>query len=177
VRGAAFLVLLAACNPPGVRPGQAAPLADSADQVMLNMVTSMVEDGIRTGHVEADTAYFYQAAQRMDLRRLRVRFFENGKESSFLKADQGWYTTTIGTLDARGNVVVTSTDGRKLTTPHLIYDKSTLQIRSDTVFIYDSKQEHLTGKNFTSDLEFRNVVILQPQGRQRGAGVVIPGQR
>jgi LPS export ABC transporter protein LptC len=125
----------------------------------------------------ADTAYLYQNAQRMDLRRLRVVFFdEQGRQTSVLTAKQGIYNLSNGSLDARGSVFVESTDGRKLTTEHLIYDKALFQLRSDTTFVYDAPTGRLTGKSFESDLEFKNVGVDRPKGRQRGSGVIIPGQ-
>ncbi len=166
-----------ACQQPGARPSSAPGPADSADQVMLKMDSYMSQDGVRKNYVVAETAYIYQAAQKMDLRRLKVTFFDNtGRQSSVLTAKQGMYMITLGSLDARGNVVVVSTDGRKLTTPHLIYDRSAMQLRSDTVFYYESKTETMTGISFKSDLEFRDVHIDNPKGKQRGAGVLLPGQ-
>lgn len=174
---AVALGLVAACQRQGVRPTAARSPADSADQVMFKMDSYMSQDGVRKNYVVAETAYIYQAAQKMDLRRLKVTFFDNtGRQSSVLTARQGMYSITLGSLDARGDVVVVSTDGRRLTTPHLIYDRSAMQLRSDTIFTYVSKTEDLTGKNFTSDLEFRNVNVHQPTGKQRGKGVLLPGQ-
>lgn len=170
--------LAAGCGREGIRPSSAKAPADSADQVMVKMDTYLTQDGVRKNYVTADTAFIYQAAQRMDLRNLKITFFDNdGRQSSVLTAKTGLYTMTIGSLDARGNVIVKSTDGRVLTTPHLIYDKSALQLRSDTVFVYDSNSERLTGNRFTSDLEFRNVIVDQPKAKQRGAGIVLPGQK
>ena len=176
--GSVALVLgigaVSACNPPAIKLTQTAPRADSADQVMIAMTTDMLDEGVRTGHVTADTAFVYQAAQRMDLRGLKVTFYEDGKQSSVLTANRGDYQMTTGSLDARGNVRVVTTDGRKLTTPHLVYDKGAGTLRSDTSFVYDSREEHLTGNRFNSDLDFRNVIIDQPKAIQRGAGMVIP---
>ena len=170
---AAMVGFAAGCHGPGIRPSQTAPRADSADQVMLRMTTNMLDEGVRTGYVQADTAFVYQAAQRMDLRRLKVTFYEDGKQSSVLIAAQGDYQMTTGSLDARGNVRVETTDGRRLVTPHLIFDKGAHQLRSDTTFTYDSPEEHLTGNRFTSDLDFKNVIIAQPKARQRGPGTLI----
>ncbi|MEZ4456293.1 MAG: LPS export ABC transporter periplasmic protein LptC [Gemmatimonadales bacterium] len=172
---AGLVVGLAACSEQGVRPTQNTSVADSADQIMFDMTTNMLDDGIRTGYVTAETTYVYQASQKMDLRRFKVTFFENGKQSSVITAEQGYYTVTTGGLDARGNVKVESTDGRVLTTPHLIYDKSGYQIRSDTAFVYNSRDERMTGTSFTSDLEFRNVRISQPRGFQRRGGIELGG--
>jgi LPS export ABC transporter protein LptC len=152
-------------------------VADSADQRIIRMSTRIFDGGFQRSYVVAETAFVYQARQEMDLRQLRVTFFdEQGKQTSVLTARKGIYTQTNGSLDARGNVVVESTDGKRLRTEHLIYDKGAMLIRSDTSFVYTSPTENLTGDSFKSDLEFKNVTIDRPRGRQKGEGVALPGQ-
>ena len=169
--------LSAGCATEGIRPNAAAAPADSADQVMLQMSTDLYNEGARQNYVVAETAYVYQSAQKMDLRRLRIIFFEDGKQSSVLTARRGLYTVTNGSLDATGNVKVVSTDGRTLTTQHLIYDKVALQISSDSAFTYESKTERMTGARFHSDLAFKYVVTDQPKGIQRSGGVILQDKR
>ncbi|MEO8448947.1 MAG: LPS export ABC transporter periplasmic protein LptC [Gemmatimonadota bacterium] len=172
------LVAVLGCADQGVRPSASTALRDSADQLLIKMETGIfAPDGARKSFVTADTAYVYQASQRMDLRQMRALFFNSeGKQTSVLTAKMGLYTITTGTLDARGNVVVVGNDGRRLMTEHLIYDKTLNQIRSDTNFVYDSKDGHLTGGNFKSDPDFKNVDVHQPKGFERGQGRLLPGQ-
>ena len=171
------LGVLPACSSDSTKPSIGQVVADSADQVLFKMSTIDSNDGLRRAIVYAETAFVYQTSQRMDLRRLRVTFFdEQGKQSSTLVANQGLYTITNGSLDARGKVQVQSTDGKRLETEHLIYDKALLQVRGDTAFVYTAPTENLVGNAFTSDLEFKNVRVQQPRGSQRGTGVIIPGQ-
>jgi len=101
-------------------------------------------------------------------------FDEQGNQTATLTAKLGIYTTTNGSLDARGAVDVVSTDGKRLRTEHRIYDKALLQLWSDTAFVYTAPDANLTGKTFTSDLEFKNVRIIQPKGFQKGEGVALP---
>jgi LPS export ABC transporter protein LptC len=167
----------AACTDAGVRPSAVTQAADSADQVLLKMATKITNDGVLRSFVEADTAYLYQRSQTTEMRRFTARFLdENGNLKSTLTADLGLYLTYSNKLDARGHVIVVSTDGRKLVTEHLIYDKMANQIMSDTAFVYDSKTEHVTGNGFTSDIDFKNLKVEQPKGFQRGRGVLLPGQ-
>ena len=173
------LIGAVACADQGVRPSASTALRDRADQLLMKMETGIFgPDGAQRSFVTADTAYVYQASQRMDLRKMRALFFDGqGKQTSVLTARTGLYTISTGTLDARGNVVVISSDGRKLTTEHLIYDKTLNQIRSDSVFVFDSKENHGTGKSFVSDPDFKNVVIDKPTGYERGQGRLLPGQK
>ena len=168
---------LSACTDTGVRPTTETQVADSADQVLFKMNTNITADGVRRSYVEAETAFVYQGRQTMDLHQVKMLFFDTqGNHKSTLTADRGLYATYSNKLDARGHVVVTSTDGRKLVTEHLIYDKLANQIKVDTTFIYDSPTEHSTGKGLDTDIEFKNLRVQQPKGFQKGKGMLLPGQ-
>ena len=145
--------LAGACSETGVTPQQSATRADSADQVMTKMITQLT-----------------------DLRGLRIRFLDNqGTQESVLTAERGLYYALTGKLDARGKVMVVTSDGRKLRTEHLVYDKTTQSVESDTSFTYESGSEVGSGKKFKSDTKFRNLTIDQPRGFQKGKGVRLPG--
>jgi len=175
---ALFGVLAAACSEMGVRPSGQLQAADSADQILVKMSTQLTEKGVLRSHVEADTAYIFQNTQTMDLRTFKVRMLDGqGNLQSTLTAARGIYNSLNGKLDARGQVLVESTDGRKLRTEHLIYDKAANQIKCDTVFTYESPDARLSGKSFLSDASFKNITVDQPTGAQRGKGMVLPGQR
>ena len=178
IRFAAGLLLgtMAACSKSGVTPQQSATRADSADQVMSKMMTQLTEKGVLKSYVEADTAYLYQGQQLYDFRGLRIRFLDNqGIQESVLTAERGLYYGLTGKLDARGKVEVVTTEGRKLRTEHLVYDKTTQTVESDTAFTYESGSEVGSGKSFKSDTKFRNLTIVQPRGFQKGKGVQLPG--
>jgi LPS export ABC transporter protein LptC len=167
----------AACTDSGVRPSSILQAADSADQVMFGMSTQVTEKGVRRSFVEADTAFLYQNRQTMDLRHFKVLFLDpEGNPKSTLTARQGFYTSFNNKLDARGDVLVEAVDGGKLRTQHLIYNEGARQIVSDTTFVYDGPQGHITGNGFISDLEFKNVRVEQPKGTQKGKSIVLPGQ-
>ena len=168
---------MTACTDPGVRPTTVTQTADSADQILFKMSTRITESGVLRSFVDADTAYLYQRSQSMDLRHFTVRLFdEQGNHKSTLTANAGIYLTTTRRLDARGNVVVVSTDGRKLQTEHLIYDPSANQISSDTTFVADGPDGHITARGFVSDIGFTAVTAKQPRGYQKGKGFLLPGQ-
>ena len=165
------------CSDPGVRPSAATAVADSADQVMVKMSTRITNEGVLRSYVEADTAYIYQRSQIMDLRKFTARLLdEKGNLKSTLTADQGLYITYSNKLDARGHVVITSTDGDRIQTEHLVYDKMANRVDIDTTFVYDSPKGRLTGNGLQSDIDFNNVTVAQPRGRQKGKGFLLPGQ-
>ncbi len=170
-----LLVAVAACSQTGVVSREIGEQADSADQIMLKMATTLTERGVLTSYVEADTAYVYQNQQVMDWRILRIRFLDaQGNEKSTLTARRGIYNMLSGKLDCRGDVIVQTTDGRHLRTQHLVYDKVSRRVESDTAFTYESATERGSGKSFKSDAEFRNLEIIEPKGFQTGKGVLLP---
>lgn len=176
---AAALWALGACADRGIAPVQSAAVADSADQILEQMTTTIVGDGVRKSLVYADTAYIYSNRQVASMRNLRATFFdEQGNATAVLTSRLGDYHMVRGTLEAWDSVVVVSLDGtnRRLRSQHLFYDRGQNQIRSDSAFTYESPQETLTGNSFVSDPSFRNVVTRQPRGQQRGQGMVLPGQ-
>ena len=174
-----ILVAVAAsgCEDTGARPTTTIQAPDSADQVLEGFSHFVTNDGIRRSRVEADTAYFYEGTQVTNLSNPKVTFYDlKGAESSTLTARSGVYRWQDGSMEANGNVVVVSPDGRRLTTDRLRYDNATNQISTDRHFTFDRGDEHLEGNSFRSDPDFRNVVTDRPRG-VAGDGLLLPGQQ
>ena len=132
-----ILVAVAAsgCEDTGARPTTTIQAPDSADQVLEGFSHFVTNDGIRRSRVEADTAYFYEGTQVTNLSNPKVTFYDlKGAESSTLTARSGVYRWQDGSMEANGNVVVVSPDGRRLTTDRLRYDNATNQISTDAGF-------------------------------------------
>jgi LPS export ABC transporter protein LptC len=147
-------------------------LPDSADQVMFGLKTYLTTDGVRRAELHSDTAFFY-GNNRVELRKVNTIFFErNGVKSATMTALQGTYDLTSQKLDGRGDVVVASEDGRKLTSPHLTYDRSINQITSDTSFTFTKPGSTLSGLGFRADPQLRNVQVLS---RASGSTVLPAG--
>lgn len=175
--GLAVLLGVLGCPSGAVTPTATTAIPDSADMVLFDMERGLFEDGIRRALVIADTAYIYQNSQISELRGLQVTFFDGaGSQTSVLTAREATYRMLTESLDARGDVVVVSTDGKRLATPHLVYDKLGNQLQTDSSFTYDAPAEQLRGNGFRADPEFRYVSVQQPRGRQREGGLLLPGQ-
>jgi LPS export ABC transporter protein LptC len=175
-----IFALCAACRDQGVAPVQSDVAADSSDQILEGMTTTITRNGVAQSVVYADTTYMFTDKQLAVLRRLRSTFYDaQGAQTAVLTAKKGEYQFGRGTLEAWDSVFVQSLDGsnRKLRTSHIIYDRDQNQIRSDSAFVYESPTEVLTGNSFVSDPNFKNVVTRQPKGRQRGEGMLLPGQK
>jgi LPS export ABC transporter protein LptC len=169
-------VFTAGCQDTGARPTTVIAAPNDADQVLTGFSTFIFDLGLQRSHVEADTAYFYEASQLTELRRVRAIFYNlQGKESSTLTAKRGRYRWQDGSMEAHDSVVVVSPDGRKLRTASLRYDNASNTIWTDKPFTFDSGPVHLEGNSFKSDTEFRNVVTDRPRG-VAGQGMTLPGQ-
>ncbi len=156
-----------AAAPPTARRSE---LPDSADQIMFGMRHALTAGGIRRADLDADTALFYEQGNRIDLRRVNTVFYtRDGAKNGTMVAQRGALDQRTQVLDARGDVVVTSVDGRKLTSPHVTYDRGANQISSDTSFVFTQPRGTLSGIGFRSDPQLRNVTVLKGAG-----GVVRP---
>jgi LPS export ABC transporter protein LptC len=173
----ALSAFTASCEDTGVRPTTTVQASDSADQVLEGFSHYVTNDGVRRSRVEADTAFYYEPTQITELRKVKVVFFDiKGTEGSTLTARRGTYRWQDGSMEATGNVLVVSPDGRRLSTESLRYDNATNQIMTDKRFSFDKGEEHLEGNSFRSDPDFKNVVTDRPRGVS-GEGLLLPGQQ
>ncbi len=172
--GLVGLVVTGACSD-GVRPTATMQAADTADQVLFGMVHVVTMDGVVRAKVRADTAFFYGATQRAELRRVTVTFYDlTGVESSTLTADEGTYHWRTGDMEGRRDVLVVTTDGRRLTTDVLRFHQARNEVTSDRPFVFDGPDRHVEGEGFTSDPSFKNVVARKPRGT--GGQFTLPDQ-
>ena len=143
----------AACNrstPPRATGAQA--LADSAQQIMFDVHSLVTEHGVKRGDLFADTVFVFNDQTRFVLRHVRAKFnTETGQPNGTMTGDRGVYDLHTGILEGFGHVVVESTDGRKLTSPHLKYTQSINEVSSDSAFTLVQQDRIQRGVGFTSD--------------------------
>ncbi|MEO8479832.1 MAG: LPS export ABC transporter periplasmic protein LptC [Gemmatimonadota bacterium] len=168
----------AACvdRPPAPSAPRAA--ADSANQVIQGMSRSITRDGLRLTDITADSAWVFSASQVIALKTVSLTFFDDrGAVRSTVTADSGEQHENSGLLDLRGNVVAITpgADAKVLKTEHLIFDKSSNLIRSDTAYTFTSPSGNGSGQSFETDPDFRRFRSWQPKGFQKGQGFPLPG--
>ena len=176
----AAVPLFAACGKNDLK-GTSILQADTADQVLDSVYHVITKDGMRQSVVQADTAYYYEASKTFELRHLTVTFFNvNGGETSTLTSREGTYQVGLGQMEARGDVLVRSVDGRTLSTDLLRYDQNQNKIRTDRPFTFTGPTANGSGVGFVSDPDFRDVTVQQgARGQEKGkggGGFVIPNQ-
>ena len=166
----------AACGGSGAHPTATVQAPDSADQLLIGFSHYLTSDGVRRSQVNADTAYFFENTQLTSLRRLKAVFYDrNGAEASRLTADSASYRWQDGSMNAAGNVVLVSPDGRRLTTTTLRFDQPSNTISTDQHFTLDRGSEHLEGDGFRADPDFRTVAGSRPRGVAADT-LLLPGQ-
>jgi LPS export ABC transporter protein LptC len=150
-------------------------LADSAEQVMLNVRSLLTDHGIQRGEMFADSVYIFDDNTRFELRKVRTTFnTSTGVKDGTMTANRGRYNLRQQILEGFGNVVITTNDGKKLTSPHVRYSQLANEVSSDTTFTLVEPGRTVSGIGFRSDPQLTRYTILRGA---RGKGTfTLPGQ-
>jgi LPS export ABC transporter protein LptC len=136
-------------TPPPV--GKAGPV-DTAEQVGFGVRTLLTGNGVQKGELLADTMFVYNDQTKFDFRNARVKFnTETGAPNGTMRADRGIYDTRTQILEGFGNVVITTLDGKKLTSPHLKFNQLSNEVSSDTNFQMAAGDRTQSGIGFRTD--------------------------
>ena len=172
-----FALLTAACQkttPP--KMGEVARGIDPlADQVVFGSRTLVTDAGLRRAEVFSDTSLFYDDNTRMDMRVVRMIFFSaSGSKDAVMTSRTARYMTRDNVLEARGNVVINTIDGRRLVTEQAKYDSRVNQISSDSAFVLTEEGREASGIGFVSDPDMNNLRIIKAS-RAKAKNVKVPG--
>ncbi len=170
-RGPALVLVAAAtgalaaggCERPAAPPvTHASSLVDSAEQVLFNISTVLTNQGVERGTMTADTAFVFHDQTQFDFRNVHVAFRDSvGKPNGTMRADSGRYDMRTQVLEGWGNVVITSTDGKKLETPQLRYNQASDVITSDTSFVLTQGDKVQQGIGLVTDPNLVHIRILR----------------
>lgn len=145
---------------------------DSADQVAFGSRTVLTDAGLLRAEIFADTTLFLQQNTRIAMRVVHGVFFNaQGSRDATVTADRASYDSRAQILEAYGNVIVTSVDGRVLKSPMLRFESSQNQILSDSAFtLTEPDGKEMSGVGFRADPNLQVVTVLQVE-RGRGGAV------
>lgn len=137
-----FAVLLTGCtgsDEPAGTDGEPSVFASGADQVMFGVEQYITRNGIRRGVLRADTAYMYDDASRIEMRRLEIRFFDDpGGDLGRLTARRGEYLLPAGNMTVHGDVELhgrlQSAAPSVLATDSLVYDAAADELSTDAAW-------------------------------------------
>ncbi len=150
-------------------------IADSADQVLFHQRMIITDRGLNRAEIHSDTAYFFDENTRTDMRIVHAIFFNTqGVKDAVMTSRTGVYNQRLNALEARGDVVITGTDSRRLETPFVRYDQRVNLISSDTTFtMTDPDGRVVKGIGFTSDPDLTSVRVLRQKSAKAGP-VAVP---
>jgi LPS export ABC transporter protein LptC len=141
------------CGPNPVLPNQ------EIDAFTLHESSS----GRRLYTLEAQKAYVYDPAQRVDVTGLRVLFYDEvGGINSTLVADEGSIYSRNEDLVARGHVIVRTSDSTMLETDSLAWSNQRRLVRTDADLVIETPKGRIEGKGLVSDAGLTKIDILSP---------------
>jgi len=158
-----MMVAAVACEEPGATPpvGRSAA-GDTADQTLFGVRLTLADHGVQRALLQADTAFSYEDNTRTELRVVRTTFYtETGVKDGTLTSREGTYNSRAGNMEARGNVVVVSEDGRRLVTQQLRYEPQRNEITGDSAFVLTRPGEELSGIGFRTDPNLSRINVLR----------------
>ena len=173
----AAAVLAAACGGKTTEPPVThSSMADSADQTLFGIRMLLTDRGLMRAELLGDTAFFFEDNTRIEIRKVHMTFYAtNGAKNAVLTSREGTFNTRTNIMEARGDVVVVTEDGRRLTTAQLRFDQTKNEVSSDSAFVLTDPDRRVTGVGFVSDPDLNNIRILKTTSGTGGA-VTIPGQ-
>jgi LPS export ABC transporter protein LptC len=167
-RGTLFLALactLAAAGCTGIpKANPTSSRGDMPDQEVTDFVLTETDAGHPQWTLYARWAATYTARNVVVAKNIRVDFFdEKGARSSELTAREGEIQQLTRDMTARGDVVLRTTEGTRMTTEEMHFSNSGQLITSDRLVRIERPGETLEAVGFSSDpglkhFEFRSRV-------------------
>lgn len=137
-----------------------------ADYQIYGMETYLTTEGVRSGQVRADTAFFYEDSVQWRMLGVRMTVYDGqGRDQATIVADSGTRNDATQQMVARGSVVVELPNSScHIEGSELFYDPVGEQIRSDKPAQFRQGDRTLSTAGFTSDLKFENFSFRSPVG-------------
>lgn len=160
------------CSEPGAAPQQ----VELPSQVVEGFVLHENSSGERLYTLEAETAYVYEAEERVDVRHPYVRFYDHrGEVSAALVSDHGVIHSKTEDLVAQGSVVVRTTDSTKLATDSLAWSNRARLVRTDSWVSVTTPTGHIEGQGLVADAGLTRIEI-QSEVRGTSSYRFTPGE-
>lgn len=147
-----------ACSEDGARqrPGEGEDGGELPDQQITDFVLRETDEGALAWVLQAETAEVFEQRNEIRASNLSVDFYdEEGEVSSVLTAREGTIHRRSNAMQARGDVVVRSRDGRVLETQTLQYSPATQRVSTDDFVRIIDGRNVLTGYGLESDPDLR----------------------
>ncbi len=161
-------------------PSGAAASGELPDQEVSDFVLTETDQGTPAWRLFARYAATYSARNLITARGVRVDFFDReGKGTSTLTAREGEIHQTTRDMTARGNVVLKSAEGTRMSTEemHFTNQNQRILVPVDRLVRVERAGDVLTGYGFESDPELRHFEFKRDVSalvRTRSGGIIGP---
>lgn len=140
------------------------PPADSppanAGLFLRDIDYTRTSDGVRRWRLTAESAAYDAEQGESAVRDLRLRFFDKqGREQMVLTAREGFWRSERGEIEARGDVVIKTSDGYGLYTDQLLYRADRDLLSTDKVVRVESADLKLTARGMQYALKSRSLKL------------------
>jgi LPS export ABC transporter protein LptC len=147
-------------------------LQPGVDVELTGIRFSETRQGVRKYLLAADSAT-YSAHGISLMKHIEVTFFDvSGRETMRLQAAEGDLSGNNQSVNLRGDVVLTSTQGFVLKTDHLAYNKEDDRLQTDAKVLLESAQGVLRGRGLIVAPEQERLQLLHDVSGELGAGFV-----
>jgi LPS export ABC transporter protein LptC len=147
-------------------------LRPGVDVELTEIRFSETRQGVRKYLLAADSAT-YSAHGISLMKRIEVTFFDaSGRETMQLRADEGDLSGNNQSVNLRGDVVLTGTQGFVLKTDHLSYSKENDRLQTDATVLLESAQGVLRGRGLIVAPEQERLQLLHDVSGELGARLV-----
>lgn len=160
--------------------GPAGSTGELPDQEVGDFVLTETDQGSPQWTLYARYAATYSARNTIVARSVRIDFFDpKGKQTSELTAREGEINQTTRDMTARGDVLLRSSEGTRMSTQSLRFLNHAQRVVSDDFVRVERAGDVLTGYGFESDpdlhhFEFKRRVNAVVRTRS-GGGIAAPG--
>ena len=127
------------------------------DQEVSDFEASETDQGALQWKMYARSAATYKSRNTVIAHGVRIDFFgDDGKRSSTLTAREGEMNDLTRDMTARGDVVIQTTEGTRMTTDQLQFLNKRQRIETEAFVRVDRRGDVLTGWGFESDPELKD---------------------
>jgi LPS export ABC transporter protein LptC len=133
-------------------------LKEGANLSLGKIRQTATRDGKKEWSLEADSANYMEADNKVDLKNLSVVYFLEDNREIYLEADQGILQTDTNDIEFSGNVVIRNEE-YQMKTEHLNYGHGQRIIICDQSIRISGKGAELTAESAKYDLNADKIVL------------------
>lgn len=156
--------------------GSPEPTLDDANLTINNFDYRDVEEGQTRWTLHAESARYYRDKQETHLSQINAMFFPEEGGQVELQGDQGVFHNNSKDMEVKGNVLVTHSDGYRMATDRLLYQRQTELIHTPTPVSMEGQGVTVKGVGMRLELGKGKLTILKRTETTIQRAVLFKGQ-